>query len=81
MPESVDQDRVTEMKDVVEKTTHVLELAQWHLEDAETVLWEGSKRIDDTDQAERLEALTKQVWDLQHSLMDEQRNIGTNGPE
>ena len=52
----------------------VLEIADGHLEDAENVLWNASKRAD-ADHATEIEALTRSVWDLQHRIDDLQREL------
>ena len=52
----------------------VLEIADGHLEDAENVLWNASKRAD-ADHATEVEALTRSVWDLQHRIDDLQREL------
>ena len=52
----------------------VLEIADGHLEDAEIVLWNASKRAD-ADHATEIEALTRSVWDLQHRIDDLQREL------
>ena len=52
----------------------VLEIADSHLEDAENVLWNASKRAG-ADHATEVEALTRSVWDLQHRIDDLQREL------
>ena len=52
----------------------VLEIADGHLEDAENVLWNASKRAD-ADHATEIEALTRSVWDLQHRIDDLQGEL------
>jgi hypothetical protein len=53
----------------------IVELANGHLEDAENVLWTTSERMTDEETAAELEEVVHQIWDVQHRLLDIQRNV------
>lgn len=52
------------------ETARALELAKGYLEDAENVLWEASARADSAETAADLEALTQEVWRVEHAIED-----------
>jgi hypothetical protein len=45
-----------------------LELADGYLSEAETVLWTAAAEAESADKIEAIEALTQEVWQVQHQL-------------
>jgi len=58
-----------------------LELAKGHLEDAENVVWEASARADDEGTGADLEALTREIWRVEHALNDLRSELTEEGAE
>jgi len=63
------------------ETARALDLAKGYLEDAENVLWEASARADSTERAADLEALTGEVWRLEHAIEDLKSELREEGSE
>jgi hypothetical protein len=58
-----------------------LELAEGYLEDAENVLWEASRRADSPEMEAKLEALTREVWRVEHAVNDLEGDLRASGEQ
>lgn len=47
-----------------------LELADGYLSEAENVLWTAASEAESADKSEAIEALTQELWRVQHQLQE-----------